>query len=304
MIPKMSQFQFYSVGIVAANKKPSSNDIEVIPMEETPMIDGEATDNIDKYTASGESTDGSSFEVEIDNTPSIRATWTPFGNTNRMTSPDVRRGERVAIYRFSDVDQYFWVDMETNRKLRRLETVVFGFSNNREENVPNDASSMYYFEVSTMKKLIHVHTAKNDKEPFEYDVQINTKDGCVTVKDDDGNSMVMDSPEERIELHNKSDSHLKIYKKNIDMVCDERMFLKCKDLIIDASASIDVKTNAYTVKDNSYKHVNTTWKIDVPVAEFTKKVDTGSDMHIGGDNNIDGNNNVGGICSDSRGGHG
>ena len=53
MIPKMSQFQFYSIGIVAANKKPSSNDIEVIPIEETPMIDGDATDNIDKYTALG-----------------------------------------------------------------------------------------------------------------------------------------------------------------------------------------------------------------------------------------------------------
>jgi hypothetical protein len=27
-------------------------------------------------------------------------------------------------------------------------------------------------------------------------------------------------------------------------------------------------------------------------------------MHIGGDNKIDGNNNVGGLCTDSRGGHG
>lgn len=283
MIPYLSQFQFYSLGVVAANKKPTSRFIEVSAMEETPMFDGEITDHTEIYKAEGKSTEDEEFKVEIETTASIKAEWIELGNTNRMTAPDVRRGEVVAIYRFGDSDEYRWVDLITDTKLRRLETVVWSFSNMRKENEKFDAKTSYWVEVSTMKKYIHIHTSKNDDEPFEYDIQINTKDGCVTIKDDDGNSMVMDSAERRIELHNKDDSFLRIDKRIITLESKDKIILNTKDIEFNGNKSITSKTIDYTIKTTNYK-LNTTdykvnaskWKTDVPRAEFS------NDIHVGG----------------------
>ena len=176
MNPSISKLQFYSIGIVAANKKLSSDRIEVVPMEGSPLMSGELTDNIEQYQGGSQSPEGENFKVDMQTTASIEARWLPMNDTNRITSPDVRRGEMVAIYQFSDADEYWWMTLKQDKKLRRLETVIFSFSNVRKENEEVTAKNSYWMEVSTHGKYIHIHTSKNDEEPFEYDIQLNSKD--------------------------------------------------------------------------------------------------------------------------------
>ena len=281
MNPNISKLQFYSIGIVAANKKLSSDLIEVVPMENTPLLSGELTDNIEQYQGSGKSPDGENFQVDMQTTTSIQARWLSMSDTNRVTSPDVRRGEMVCIYQFSDVDEYWWTTLKQDKKLRRLETVIYSFSNQRQENKEIAADSAYWFEVSTHGKYIHLHTAKNDKEPFVYDIQLNTKEGCLTIQDDDGNYIFLDSKERQIKLRNKDDSFIDINKKKIHINALEQVLVTTKNFEVQADSTIKMTTQDYSLRTSSYKVDASTYKVNVPTAAFSSNIDVGSTLSAG-----------------------
>ncbi len=272
MVPGMSQFQFYSIGIVAANKPLKSRHIEVTPMEDSPMLDGEITDNQDKYESKGSNSEGQAFEVSLKTTASIRALWVPFGDTNRKTAPDVRRGERVAIYRFGDADEYFWTTMTHHEKIRRLETVVYAFSNNSKENIENDSSSTYYFEISTHTKLITFHTAKNDGEFCSYNFQVNTKLGNFTFEDDIGNFIFLDSKEKQIKMRNIDDSFVDINRKIITLQSLDKIILNTQHVEINAQSTLKITTNDFTTTTNGYK-------INAPTVVFSDSITAGGTVH-------------------------
>ena len=272
MVPGMSQFQFYSIGIVAANKPLKSRHIEVTPMEDSPMLDGEITDNQDKYESKGSNSEGQAFEVSLKTTASIRALWVPFGDTNRKTAPDVRRGERVAIYRFGDADEYFWTTMTHHEKIRRLETVVYAFSNNSKENIENDSSSTYYFEISTHTKLITFHTAKNDGEFCSYNFQVNTKLGNFTFEDDIGNFIFLDSKEKQIKMRNIDDSFVDINRKIITLQSLDKIIMNTQHVEINAQSTLKITTNDFTTTTNGYK-------INAPTVVFSDSITAGGTVH-------------------------
>lgn len=257
----ISQLRFYSVGIVAVNKKLSSHFVEITPIEDNSFMDGEITDHKEDYKAKSKDFEGKEWETKIDTTASIRAKWLPMGNSNRITSPDVRRGEVVALYKFGDVDEYYWVTLLQDKIIRRLETVIYSFSNNRDENIEDTPDTTYYMEVSTHKKLIHLHTSKNDKEPFTYDIQINTKDGIIIVTDDVDNYFFIDSKNTRIKVRNKDDSYIDMDKKKITIHAPDRIDMITKDFSLKASNSATVETPTYTRKSTTDTLQTTTYKI-------------------------------------------
>lgn len=288
MNPKVSQLKFYSIGIVAANKKPSSMEIEVAPMETTPMLSGEITDNIEQISAKGK-TDTANYEVQLKSTASIKAKWLPLSDTNRKTAPDVRRGEKVILYQFSDADEYWWTTLQQDAKLRKLETVIYSYSNQREENKEHDADSSYWLEISTHGKYIHLHTSKNDKEPFIYDIQINTKEGCITIKDDDDNYIFFDSKERQIKLHNRDNSFIDIDKRKIHIHALDEVKITTKDFIVNANTNIKMQTSNYGLNTSTYSTIASSYKtqsgsysIVVPTAQFSSNVSVAGSVKAGG----------------------
>lgn len=266
-------------------------------METAPMVDGELTDNTEEYEASGSSSEGENFQLNISTTASIKARWLSYFNDNRITPPDVRRGEMVAIYQFSDTDEYWWCTLKQDKTLRRLETVVYSYSNQREENTAVDAKNSYWMEVSTHRKLLHLHTSKNDKEPYEYDIQINTKQGCITIKDDDGNYIFLDSADRHIKLRNKDDSFISINKREIHINAPDKILMTTNHLEIkartdmkvytthynlDASSTIKNQTNDYSIKTGGYKVSASSYKVSVSSADFSGNVTAGRNMLAGG----------------------
>ena len=270
-----SQLQFHSVGIVATNKELSEHFVEIIPIEFSTFMSGEILDHAEEYETNGEDYHGKSFDVKIDTTVSLRAKWLPLGQTNRITPPDIRRGEQVLIYKFGDVDEYWWVDMMQYKHIRRLETVIWAFSNNREENIEDDPESTYWVEMSTHKKIIHIHTSKNDDEPFIYDIQINTKDGRIVIQDDDLNYIFLDSAARHIRVHNKDSSYIEMDKRVINihsldeinmttnkykLVAKESMIVKtkkyeekCDDYTVEATKSYKIETKDHKVSNDEYQ---------------------------------------------------
>jgi hypothetical protein len=285
----LSKLHFYSYGTVAKNKDLDSHIIEVNATEDQSYIDGELDDNIEKIDADGVDHDGKSFSTTLETTNSITATWLSFTETNRMTSPDVRRGEKVCIWRFGDSDEYWWCTLQQDKKLRRLETVIYGFSNVREENTEMNASNMYWIEISTHRKIIKLHTAKNDGEPFEWSIQLDTKKGVFAIDDNDGGYFFYDAINRHFKMENKDTSYIEIDKKNAKIYTLERVDIVTKDFEIKASNSIKMTTQDYKLITQSFTTKALQWFTQVPEARFSQQLKTGAKVFFGGSSYTSGN---------------
>lgn len=292
-----SGLRLYSMGTVAANKKRGSMTIEVVPMEDMPMMDGELTDNTVEYKAKGAGKDGeNAFDHDLKTTGSVEATWMPWGNTNRKTAPDVRRGELVILLKYKDADKFYWIESSDPKTLRRRETVTFAWSNESRENVPLDHTNTYWMEVSTHDKYIHLETVKNDGEPFAYVIQLNTKEGVFVLKDDDGNSLMMDSKNRHIKFENKDKSVVELNKRVINIESQDEVNIKTKKFTLNASESITEQTKTkkvststfshqsqgYTISASSYGATTSSYSINSSVATVSGNFSVGGNLAVAG----------------------
>jgi hypothetical protein len=240
------------VAIVAENKDLNSRIVECYPMEEFPLVDGEITPNVMNYESEGTTFEGESHNDKTETTITVKATWLPIACPNRFTSPDVRRGERVVLYRFADNDEFWWCTLREDHQLRKLETVIWGFSGTRkEEDTPNE-SNTYFFEVSTHKKIIRLHTTKADKEPFGYDIEINTGKGYIQIMDDDGNMIKFDSSERQIVMLNKDESYFDMNKEDLTIKTKSTIHIETKDLtIVNETQKITSDTSIFDIQTHT-----------------------------------------------------
>ncbi|MCK5919982.1 MAG: hypothetical protein KAG66_03525 [Methylococcales bacterium] len=226
-----SCFQNVALGIVAENKamKDASGKfnrtILVTDIESLNMTNGEIRSNPEQLESSGVDATGKVYNSAVVVDQVIEATWVPF-LSNRLTAPDVRRGERVRLWRSGDADKYYWSTMGLDENLRKLETVIFAFSGTQDESQTElDLENCYYFEVSTHNKSITLQTSASNGEPFRYTAQINAAEGALLIEDDVGNSFELDSTENRLTLENADDSKVELNRGKIAIVANEEVSL-------------------------------------------------------------------------------
>lgn len=231
---KQGLLKFFSVGQAAHNKPLDTDILEVVPIEHSSFLDGEITADETVVSSKGTDSSGGAYDTQVKATQSIKAKWFPMGTMgNNRRSPDVRRGAIVAIWQFANSDKYYWMTLLDDSKLRKLETVVWGVSATKEEDVEVGPDNMYFFEVSTHTGLVHFHTSQANGEPFGYDIQINTAEGFFTVRDTAGNILNLNSQENRWEMINKDGSLIDMFGEKM------KIFTK---------TSIDVETKTYNLK--------------------------------------------------------
>lgn len=238
-----SSFQLYSIGIVANNKELNSNWIEAFPVEDAMGLSGELTDHLYEFKSRGKDGYGNQYETNVKTAATIKCIWLGMGDSNRMTPPDVRRDEMVRIYRVADSENYYWDVMGASFAQRRLETVVHAYSATKEENVELNEENSYVTEVSTHKKLVRlIHTTMANKEPFAYDIFVNTDVGQVVIKDNIDNMFVL----------NSKDNHIYMVNNNKTLV-----EIKQDDVLIKANKSVSIITKDFKVKANTEMTGNT-----------------------------------------------
>ena len=152
---------------------------------------------------------------------------------NRMTAPDVRRGDKVQIYRMANSNQFFWETIGNDSNTRRLETVVNAYSaTKKEDEVLNDENS-YTQGVSTHKKLVTIiHTTMANEEKYKYDILVDTGNDNIMIKDNVGNFITLNSQQTLIHIHNMAGSEVKMSKG---------------DITINAPSSMTINTPNYTL---------------------------------------------------------
>ena len=89
-------------------------------------------------------------------------------------------------------------------ELRRLEDVMYAYSNVKSGTNAYDKNTSYWVRYNTRDKYVHLHTAKNDGEPFIYDLKIDAAAGVVSVRDDVGNFIELNSSTNTISLKSLS----------------------------------------------------------------------------------------------------
>lgn len=254
---RMSALHRFSFGYVVAVRDGSPY-TEVCPIEPLGFLDGEVNASVSEINEEGVDGDGNKYTVTMSFGNSLSAKWLP-GDTNRITPPDVRVGEPVMIYRMADSNQYFWKTLGLRNDLRRLETVIYAFSATEDEVEELDHTNCYFFEISSHAKQITLSTSKANGEPFAYVIQLNTGDGSFTIKDDAGNSFLLDSAERRIKAINGDGSFIDLNKRNGWLNIPDTYKITCKDYLLEAKNSITEKTKT-ALRDasasNTVKTVN------------------------------------------------
>lgn len=188
-----SMLHFFSIAVVTETKAKGSDHIAAMPIEALPRLKGEVGKIKKELKVTGSDVNGNEVKSAIIAGGAIPAEWIPLGQSNRMTAPDVVKGEMVLLIRYSDTDTYYWTPMKRQSALRRLETVLYAFSNLASGVKAFTKATSYWFEVSTHEKYIHLHTSANDGEVCEYDVSIDCKQGVVTITDSLGTMFRLDS---------------------------------------------------------------------------------------------------------------
>ena len=277
-----------SVGYVAVNKLRNTVEVEVILAEINPFVSGEIVDGIETVSVDGVGPDGAAQSFTIKTSNTIRATWMG-DSTNRISAPDVRRGDKVQILQYGNVDKFYWQTVtEPGINIRKKETIIEAISNTTDEKQTElNPGNSWFKEFSTHDKKISIVTNKSDGEKWAFTLQLDVGSGNLVVADDTGMFIQMNSEDESIELGTTSGGLVKLVKKVLTMELDDwKVTSKSATFDIgDTTWNGSVKYNAGTYTYNG----QATFKAGV----FDNNKSIGIDHKHG--NVKSGDNNSGGI---------
>lgn len=197
---QFSQLRFYSMGTVTAHKPEGTDIIRVSLTERNTMTSGSLDDAKQEYDVQSTNSQGVSESMAVNVEQVVDALWIPDGDNHLLTSPDVRASETVKVYRYADTQQFYWTTCFREPQLRRLENVLYGFSNLKDGFAPHTTESSYYLQWDTIRKAVRIVTTQSDGEAFGYTFEINPAESTVKIEDSVGNIILMESESNNISL--------------------------------------------------------------------------------------------------------
>jgi hypothetical protein len=240
----VSAYRKVAVGVVAENKgltHPEGGgfvkEVEITPTEWLTMRDGELTDNPQQLAFATTDSQGNAITGKVAGNNTIKCTWMPAG-TNRLSPPDVRRGNRVEIWQAANQDKFWWRDMGLDDHLKKLETIVWGISASTQEQEPGvdtvlSPANMYWIEFSSHSKKLAFSSCKANGEPFLYEMYFDFDKGEFNIKDDIGNFINLVSALKLIHLQNAEGTFIKLDEKDIKMYAPQ-------DMLVDVARNMTV----------------------------------------------------------------
>lgn len=256
----MNVLECYGVGTVAEDKETDSDEVQVYLASHFPDADGEVVATAEKQEITTRSPTGDTNSSTTLVSNSVPCKWMAL-NTNRVTSPDVRKGSKVVVYKFQGTNKYLWTYFGMDGTLR-LETVVWAFSAspNISEDTPVTPDNYYMFLLSTHKKQIQLLTGQGNGEPVAYSITLDTNTGQFGIVDSENNIFSINSLSHAFSFINDEKSLINIQEKDITLSCENNMLLhgkekinlKCTDLNMEASNSINVQTETTNWKSPTF----------------------------------------------------
>ena len=203
-----SRYRMYGIGTVASDLIVGNKNIKVYVHEILANYSGDINKK-DHVTKVVKDSDGGAHSVDIDEHRQLEEViWAP-SDTNRVTPPNVRKGEKVIVWQYGDFNKFYWTKLGLELDLRRLEHVTHVYVNtDDEEENPINSDNSYWTTISTLNKFVRLHTSDNDGEHTTYDITIDTKTGKLEVEDGKGNYIHMISFMDTINVNALKDINL------------------------------------------------------------------------------------------------
>lgn len=189
----------YCIGLVVKDKPFGVDTILAWPSGKLTMSSGSISDG-DK-TAQVSFTDSfGNAKTETSNESQFQeADWLRGDAEHIWTSPMVRAGESVQLYRYKDTGKLFWKTINPEPELRRVERIIFGASNIRAgQSGVVDLDSLYYIDFDTLSKALIIRTTTSDGEAFGYKLTMSGKDNFAILEDTVGNKAGIESQSNRV----------------------------------------------------------------------------------------------------------
>lgn len=255
----MSAFKPYSIGIVADNKTLESSEILVIPVEINPFIDGDLGSEVEEIESKGKNHEDEEYTLKVKKSKVIKCKWLKWGG-QRATAPDVRRGMRVMIYRFSDSNHFYWTSLGLDDHLYRLETITWLVSDDPEGtgDTPKSIDNSHSITMSAHDKYIQLQTVNTNGEEFTYKFKFDLDESIVTLTDDVDNYIYLDSKNTVIRAHNAEGTFAELNQKNINMYAPDSFSLKAEE-----NVNIECKNYYLTVGENYTESIGADYASDV-----------------------------------------
>lgn len=249
---KANGFNYVGMGLVTENKPLSTKVIMVTPIELTPGIQGDLSSQNIRSEVKGKDAQGKEFNSVYYTNNSKEAIWLP-DDTFRLTAPDVRRGEKVRLYRYGDSNTWYWKEMGDGKGKRRGETIVLGASGYLEmpaNGLPPDVSAVednYRIEFSGHGRFINLVTAGKNGEVSVYNLLLDGGKGRISLADQEGNEFVLDTRKIQWALRNKEGSYVILDKKNVMIGCEQDIVAQSKRQIAFQAKKIFMKSELFTL---------------------------------------------------------
>lgn len=247
-------YHYIGMGTVSENKPLGTRVILYRPVEENPLTPGDLVSENLRLESKFKDSAGIEKTATLYTNPARDALWLP-DDTFRITAPDVRRGEKVRLYRYADQVQVYWKEMGDGKGKRRGETVILGASGRLD--LPNSTKKEddaiieehYRIEMSGHQRIINISTSAVNKEISVYSLLLDGGNGIISLADGEGNELTLDTQAKRWALRNSEGSYIVLDKKNIMIgsedsvfiqsdskiaIQTEQFFLKCTDFFLEA----------------------------------------------------------------------
>lgn len=206
---EMSNLYKYSIGIIARDIEEDSKFVEIFPVENQTYTDGEI-DSTEDIVIDNEDIYGNKQKILIPKRVTVVAEWLVLGNSNRISAPNVKKGEEVIIYRYADTDRFYWVTMFNELDLRRKEKVIHYYGNTDLFKEELNEENTYWTKIDTINKKVHLHTSDNDGELTTYDIEIDTKAGVLKITDGKNNKIQLDSSTDKLSVNINKDMEITV----------------------------------------------------------------------------------------------
>lgn len=184
----------FDVGVVAVDKEMNSHEITVIATGNNHMFNDEVSETEKESRITSKDGNGTPIPMDSKTSQTLTASWLAMGSGgNRVTPPNVRKGEAVTIWRYGDTNDYYWEKHYTELELRRLEEVLYLFGGTSAIGEKLTTDNSYWTLISTIGKLIQLHTSRSNGEPFGWDFKIDTARGVFSITDNVGITYTLDA---------------------------------------------------------------------------------------------------------------
>lgn len=233
--------------------------IEVlIPSLSPAAMDGPVAAGTTSVTTNFLDVNGNPQQANATTANHVRATW--LGNDFEHYPPMVRKNEQVKIYQYGNSDKYFWTSYGRDSKLRTLDVKRIEVSATPVVGQTNVNDNTYYLEMNSVEGRVRLSTAKKNGEPFAYIIDLDTKNGIVSICDDKAgdngpNKFYIDSNKNIIHISNNDGTTYHADGKDLIIQVPESFSIKAGKQIYFESPQYTFNKDSSGVMVNNVKYV-------------------------------------------------